>query len=294
MKVSILIVTKNRKVELEQTLEILENLINKKIHEVLVFIDGSSDNTLELINKFNWVKWESSTISLGASRARNELYKKALGDIFIGLDDDAHPLTKNFISEAENIFKKDSNIGIIAFQEIKGIYQSDKDALRAANIVQEEYYCSDFIGCGFAISQKAYNSIRGFPVWIDIYGEESCVSIEVLSKDFDIIYSNKIKINHRVDIEARRLVGMNYFRFGKQLKNITFYYIVYFPFPLVKILKLYWHNFRKYALSDFIFFKIFFKTILEVLHKLPKVIKYRKPVSNSLIKKMNKLQAIKY
>ena len=39
---------------------------------------------------------------------------------------------------------------------------------------------------------------------VDIYGEESCVAIEVMSKGYDILYSNKIKVNHRVNKEQRR------------------------------------------------------------------------------------------
>jgi hypothetical protein len=75
---------------------------------------------------------------------------------------------------------------------------------------------------------------NGFPVWIDIYEEESCLSIEVMDKAFDILYTNAIKVNHRVNIAKRKLNKQNYFRFERQLKNTTFYY----PYPLLKIIKL--------------------------------------------------------
>ena len=89
-------------------------------------------------------------------------------------------------------------------------------------------------------------------------------------------------------------MGQNYFRFGKQLKNTTYYYLVYYPFPLISILKLYSHNFRKYALMDFSYFKIYFKAIFEVLINLPKVIKYRNPVDKSVIKKTRNLASLKF
>jgi GT2 family glycosyltransferase len=294
MQTSIVIVSKNRKEELEKTLLILEKLIDFSINEVLVFLDGCSDGSGLLKDKFNWVKWYSSKNSIGASAARHDLYPKAQGEYLIGFDDDAHPLNTDFIQQTIIIFKKYPNVGIIAFKEIKGIFNSDEEALGSSDFKEEEYYCSDFIGCGFAIRKDVYDATNGFPVWIDIYGEESCVAIEVLSNGFDIIYSNKIKVNHRVDKEARRLEGNNYFRFGRQLKNTTYHYLVYYPFPLIKILKLYRHNFIKYALTDFNCFKIFFKTIIEVCLNITKVLKYRKPIQNSLIRRIEHLSAIKY
>lgn len=294
MKASVLIVSKNRKKELEFTLGILEQMLDFSKHEVLVFLDGCTDDSLVLKNKMNWVKWYSSDKGLGASAARYQLYPKAQGEFLIGLDDDAHPLHSDFIEKTITLFKKYTNVGIIAFQEVKGIYTSDAEALSLSESPEEEYYANEFIGCGFAIRKEVYKATNGFPVWIDIYGEESCVAIEVMDKGHDILYSNAIKVNHRVNKDFRKNMGQNYFRFGKQLKNTTYYYLVYFPFPLSRILKLYWHNFKKYALSDVKFFKIFFKIIVEVTINLPQVLKYRKPVKKNLIVKMRKFKSLKF
>jgi GT2 family glycosyltransferase len=294
MQASVLIVSKNRKNELEKTLVVLSGMLDFSLHEVLVFLDGHTDDSLFLKDKYNWVKWYSSEISIGASAARHQLYPKAQGQFLIGLDDDAHPLHSDFIDRTRNIFDKYGNAGIIAFQEIKGIYNSDADALNKNKAEEEEYYCNEFIGCGFAIRKEVYEATNGFPVWVDIYGEESCVSIEVLALGFDIIYSNAIKVNHRVNLEERRKNGQNYFRFGRQLKNSTYYYLVYYPKPLLKIMKLYWHNFKKYALTDFESFKIFFKVIFEVWINFSKIWVYRNPVDNKKIKIIQKLPGLKF
>ncbi|RTY85566.1 glycosyltransferase family 2 protein [Flavobacterium sp. RSP15] len=294
MQTSILIVSKNRKSELEYTLNILAQIIDFSENEVLVFLDGCIDNSKILKEKFCWVGWFSSEKSIGASAARHQLYPKAKGQFLIGFDDDAHPLQSDFITRTLSVFERYPIVGIVAFQEIKGVFGSDQEALSQVNSIAEEYFTNEFIGCGFAIRKEAYQATNGFPVWIDIYGEESCVAIEVLSKGFDIMYSNKIKVNHRVDREERKLMGQNYFRFGKQLKNTTYYYLVYYPFPVVKILKLYWHNFIKYALSDIKCFKIFFNVIFEVLLNIRKILKYRKPISETIINKIQYLLALKY
>jgi GT2 family glycosyltransferase len=294
MKVSILIVTKNRKEEVKITLRILRGLIDLSIHEVLVFDDGSSYDTSELINKFDWVKWYSSEKSVGASGARNILYPNAKGMYLIGLDDDAHPLTEDFISKVEFIFNSYSNIGIIAFQEVKGIYSSNEEALKSANLNQADYFCNEFIGCGFAIRKEVYSQTNGFPVWMDIYGEESCLALEVVNFGYDILYSPEIVVNHRIDRLKRFEQGRNYFRFERQLKNTINYYIVYYPNPVLKIIKLLNHNFFKYAIKDKQYLVLFFKASFTALKKCKNTLGYRKPVSKKTIHKMQELKSIKY
>jgi GT2 family glycosyltransferase len=295
MLASILIVSKNRKEDLEFTLNVLAPLIDLSVHEMLVFLDGCTDDSSILKDKMDWVKWYSSEKSIGTSAARHQLYPKAKGQFLIGLDDDAHPLNTDFIEQMINLFNKYTNVGIIAFHEVKGIYTSDADVFGQSEFfLEEEYYTNEFIGCGFAIRKEVYEATKGFPIWIDIYGEESCVAMEVMAKGLDILYSNKIKVNHRVNKDVRKNEGKNYFRFGRQLKNSTYYFLVYYPFPLLRIIKLYWHNFKKYALTDATFFKIFFKTIFEVMLHLPRVLKYRSPVQATLINKIRNLKSLKF
>jgi GT2 family glycosyltransferase len=289
MRASILIVSKNRKVDLLKTLKILDSLIDKSQIEVLVFLDGCTDGSQDLQTKLGWINWYVSSVSIGASAARHQIYPLANAEILIGLDDDAHLLNTNFIDQIENLFESNPKVGVLAFEEVKGIFTSDNEALLQSVHQEKQFPVSEFIGCGFAIRKSVYNLTNGFPVWVDIYGEESCLSIEVFAKGFEILYSNKIKVNHRVDREQRKLDKQNYFRFEKQLKNSTYYFLVYYPFPLINILKLYWHNFKKYALSDFEYCKIYFKVIYIVLINLPKILKYRNPVDKNVITQMRKL-----
>ena len=294
MLASILIVSKNRKEALEKTLRILEKIIDFSNQEILVFLDGCSDESQQLKKVFNFVKWYDSETSIGASRARHVLYPKAKGQIFIGLDDDAHPLQSDFIARTLTVFKRYPTVGIVAFQEIKGVFGSDQEALSQVNSITEEYLTNEFIGCGFAIRKDVYKATNGFPVWIDIYGEESCVSIEVLAAGYDIIYTNTIQVNHRVNLIERKKAGQNYFRFGKQLKNSTYYFLVYYPYPLGNILKLFWHNFNKYALRDINWFKIFFSVSVEVLRSMPRILTYRKPVTALVLDKMRKVKGMQF
>ncbi|WP_417236788.1 glycosyltransferase family 2 protein [Bizionia paragorgiae] len=289
MKASILIISKNRKSDLRFTLTRLNLLINNKEHEVLVLLDGCEDNVETLIEEFSWVNWTFLDKSVGASRARHMLYKQAKGTILVGFDDDAHPLQVDFIEIISDMFKNNPEVGILAFHEIKGVFKSDTEALVTKQKQNLQFLCSEFVGCGFAIKKETYFKTRGFPDWIDIYGEESCVSLEVLANNEQILYTNAVSVNHRVDIIARKKAGHNYFRFEKQLKNTFYYYLVYYKYPIVKLLKLLYHNFKKYALKDFTFFKAYVRAIATIILNLPKILKYRKPVSRSCIALKNSL-----
>lgn len=291
MKISFLIVTKNRQEELQFTLKQLQVVFDTVNHEVLVFIDGCAA-TEKLQTQFPWVKWYVAKESISASPARNFLYSKAVGEIFIGLDDDAHLISEKPIETIQGYFEANLNLGILAFLELKGLYKNPQVEL--TSIEKEEYLTTEFIGCGFAIRKDVYEKTNGFPTWIDIYGEETCLSLEVLDLDYDILYTNLVAVNHRVDIEKRKLQGKNYFRFQKQLKNSFRIYMVYYRNPSKKILKLLLHNFRKYALSDWTYFKLFLKALGNMFVNFFSVIKYRKPVRQSTLTRMKHLKMIQF
>ncbi|SFU61908.1 Glycosyltransferase, GT2 family [Pustulibacterium marinum] len=292
MKISFLIVTRNRVDDLRLTLVKLKAIMNIEVHEVLVFIDGCEE-TQHIKVDYSWVRWFESSKSISASPARNNLYQHAKGDIFIGLDDDAHPISQNFIEEVQQLFVQYKNLGIIAFQEVRGLFKSDDDALHNAK-KRTGYFTNDFVGCGFAIKKTVYQETNGFPLWVDIYGEEPSLSLEVLDAGYDIFYSYAIIVNHRVDVVKRKLQKKNYFRFEHQLANEIKIYAIYYPNPTKKIAKLLFHNFRKYALSDITYFKIYVSVLFSTLMNIGVILKNRKPVKKEIIKKRTELQAIKY
>lgn len=292
MDISFLIVTRNRPADLRVTLNKLEKIIDLEKHEVCVFIDGC-DKTTPLIEEYHWVQWSKVNKSISASPARNTLYKTAKGKIFIGLDDDAHPISVHFIEEVISRFRESVNLGIIAFQEVRGLFATDQEALKCSKSGLS-YITNDFVGCGFAIKKEAYDATNGFPLWMDIYGEESAVAIEVMDAGYDIVYDYNLKVNHRVDVEKRKTMGRNYFRFEHQLKNTIRFYMVYYPKPLLKIGKALFHNFKKYAIRDRRYFKSFMKVCFFTVINLRFILAYRNTVSPEIIIKKNTLQAITY
>jgi GT2 family glycosyltransferase len=291
MHISFLIVTKNRPEELQFTLNQLQGILDMNNHEVLVFIDGCK-GTEKLQNQFDWVKWFVSDKSISASPARNFLYSKAVGSIFIGLDDDAHLISEKPIETIQHFFQQNQNLGILAFYELKGLFENPVNELNTLG--KESFLTTDFIGCGFAIRKSVYEKTNGFPTWIDIYGEEPCLSIEVLDLDFDILYTNQVAVNHRVEGTKRKLEGTNYFRFEKQFQNSFRIFIVYYRNPFLKIIRLFWHNFNKYAVTDATYFKLYFKAIGNMILNFPMLLSRRDKMTTKTANKLKYLKRISY
>ncbi|MGB3776367.1 MAG: glycosyltransferase family 2 protein, partial [Leeuwenhoekiella sp.] len=269
--------------------------IDKTKHEVLVFLDGCDDNSNELLSQFPTYNWLESSKSIGVSPARRILFEAAQGEILIGFDDDAHPLQQGFIDITKQLFLDNQNVAVLSFEEIKGIYDNDHVALMN-HIPDQSYLCNSFVGCGFAIRNDIYKQTAGFPEWMDIYGEEGCLSIEIIDKGYGILYTSEISVNHRVDRQYRQTKGGNVFRFERQLCNMALYFLVFYPANRLprKWIKLFWHNFKKYALTDFNFFKAYVRGVFRFLLKVFQAWPARNPVSKSTVKKINSLPHPKY
>ncbi len=292
MEFSYLIVTNNRVADLSKTLDTIYSSIDLQKEEVLVYIDACEATEL-LRTSYPWVRWFSGTKKISASPARAFLYPKALGTYLIGLDDDAHIITSNHKEVLRTLFSN-SKVGILAFKEVKGIFESDVEALEEVGTKVWCYPTNDFIGCGFAIRKEVYDATRGFPTWVDIYGEEPCVSFEVLDLGYEIWFTNQIAVNHRIDRDKRKLQGKNYFRFEKQLQNSFFTFLNYYPQPFLPIVKLFYHNFKKYALQDGTYFRLYFKVIANIILNYQQKKKFRKPISVKTLDKIRALKSLTY
>ncbi|KVV15880.1 glycosyltransferase family 2 protein [Flavobacterium sp. TAB 87] len=291
MEISFLIVTKNRATELQFTLDRLVLECDFTKHEILVYIDGCLE-TEKIKEYYPQIRWFSNSYTISASPSRNFLYKQAKGEFFIGLDDDAHLISNSPIETVKQFFNKNQSLGIIAFLEIKGLIEKPEKNL--IGIKKEEFLTTEFIGCGFAIRKTIYDQTSGFPNWIDIYGEESCLSIEVMNLGYDILFTNQVAVNHRVDIEKRKLQGKNYFRFQKQLQNSFRIYMVYYRKPFPRILRLLCHNFKKYGTSDSIYFKLYFRAIGNMIWNIPRLLKRRKKMDFITDSKLKTLKGISF
>lgn len=128
MKVSFLVTYYNQKEYVKQSLDSILAIDKPCDWEILIGDDGSSDGTIEEVNKY--VKKHPDNIKLyvmprengkkydsvrRASANRLNILEHSTGDIFCTLDGDDYFCDTEFIKDAVEIFNKNQNISIVAF-----------------------------------------------------------------------------------------------------------------------------------------------------------------------------------
>ena len=183
----------------------LDSIINQdfKSFELIVIDDGSTDNSLEIINQ----KLSKSTISYnvihqensGVSSARNRGIDAAKGKYLVFIDADDY-VTGNHLSELYN--------GQTDFSMIQFI-KKDGDKLSSPHhFAAELMYCDDFI-------KKELNMEMPFNFWQLMYRAS-------LINDNGIRFNPNLVYGEDIDFALRALV------FGKEIaisNEATYYYI---------------------------------------------------------------------
>ncbi len=151
--------------------EAIESAINQTYSnkEVLVVDDGSTDNTKDIVKKFNNIRYFYKKNS-GAPDSRNFGVRKAKGEYIIFLDAD-NKLDPNYISKTYNELKKNPNVDFI-YTQLK-VFGSEKyitsfpdyniDKLKFENYIDA---CSLLKKNVFIYAQ--YFNIKGLQDW-DFY-----------------------------------------------------------------------------------------------------------------------------
>jgi len=217
MKISINIITRNRKFELERA---IKSCIKHKIKdmEIVIVDNGSSDGSKTHIisilefDKVNYNYYYSET-NLGVAGARNKALKLSKGDYIFTLDDDA-------IIETDDIFNKvivlmNNNEQIVAaalniYEPESKKYLIGKTYSVKNNKDNNEMRAFSFIGAAH-ILRKNFFEKKMYPENLMFGSEELYASLLIHKKDKILAYFEDIKVLHlpskilRVDGDKRKL-----------------------------------------------------------------------------------------
>ena len=289
MQVSILICTKNRRSDLELTLNKIGYLIDNISVECVVFDDGSFDGTYKFVaENYPKIIIKRNKISKGLIYCRNEMLNSTQADYAISLDDDAHFITEYPFESICNYFESNSKCGLIALRVFWGLSNP-------ISIVSNENpeQVQGFVGCGHVWRMTAWKSIPNYPAWFIFYGEENFASFHLFKKKWEVHYLQEVLVHHRVSLKSRKNNSDYTIRLRRSLRAGWFLYFLFDPICLIpkKMTYSLWIQLKlKVFKGDF---KAMFAIVLalfDLVWHMPLLLKNRDSLS---IKEYNNFQELK-
>lgn len=189
MKVCIGIVTRNRA-------QILSKAIRSALEqdhadkEVVVFDDGSDDETPDLRAQFPSVRWIRRDVSGGYMSARNHLMSTTDADLYCSLDDDAWFLGRDEVRLATAHFEQRPNLAAAALDILSPDHTDPSPR-------QDPKPYHQFIGCGHMLRIADVQEVGYYIETPGSYGsEETDLSIRLLDLGREIVYLPGVHVWH--------------------------------------------------------------------------------------------------
>lgn len=198
MKVSVLIATRNRAGVLARCLGEYAKQTYPDI-ELLVAINGSSDNTAEMLRtQFPHIRVLEFATNIGPL-ALNALAQEATGELLWRTDDDAYPALDTTIADAVHVMKSYPDIVAVTGE----VYEATIDyellnyytwPIPPGDMPPDGYPIPGFCGAVAMLRKEAFLRAGGF--WDGFYYEEEEVSIRMLMLGGRMSYVPTIRVVH--------------------------------------------------------------------------------------------------
>ncbi len=229
MKISVVIITFNRKDDLRNTINSYQS---QTYHdkEIIVIDNASQDGTWEMLNEeFPELKKFHLPDNIDI-KALNIGIQMAEGEIIWRTDDDSYPENKETFENIADIFKKHNGIDIIATEniDVRRNYKSYDwypFKIDRGNVPETGFKSYTFQGTGAGIRKKVFDKVGGF--WEFGFEELEFCTRAILS-GFNVRYYPNIRTLHFAAPGGR----LNTTRWISYLKQLLRYQWKYFPWPM--------------------------------------------------------------
>lgn len=189
MSVLVGIVSKNRAGILPIAIDsaLSQNATNVSVR---VYDDNSTDNTIELKNKYPQVDWEFGKENKGYVYARNRFMSEAKAEFFCSLDDDSWFIKNDSLSKAVNYMNANPDVGAVAFD----ILSPDRPNQNPEGPPVE---VGSFIGCGHLLKLEYIRQIGYYNPPPGFYGgEEKDLSIRLMDRGLKVMLMPGVHVWH--------------------------------------------------------------------------------------------------
>ena len=228
IKFSIVISTKNRLPDLEQTLQSLKVYTNREDVELIICDDGSTDGTSDYLKAYYPEQSIINSTSKGLLPNRNKLNDLAKGQYVISLDDDANFLSANPLEAIEKHFESNPNCGMLALRVFWG-----KDSITNTNSSLKAMRVKGFVGCGHVWRKETWDVLPKYPEWFVFYGEEEFASYQLFKRGLEVHFLPEILIHHRVDVKGRKKHKDYGVRLRMSLRSGWYLMLLFYPLSIV-------------------------------------------------------------
>ena len=239
---SIVIITCNRKDELQKTIQSCMTKVDMPT-EIIVVDNGSTDGTKDMLNALSNNKSciihpYFSDSNLGVSGGRNKGFELATSDIVLFIDDDAiFADESDLLDQAYMYMKKNEQIGALAF-DIYDLKEKGKLIDSFKNNDSQQNVTLSYVGACHML-RKTYDRQYLYPPKLMYGAEERYASILYYNMGLRVEYYSAIKVLHNPSTKTRmskvnthRNVMINQYVIKKLLlpksfyKKITWYFIL--------------------------------------------------------------------
>jgi GT2 family glycosyltransferase len=290
MKISLVILTCNRKSSISLLLESIEQQ-NRIPDEVIVVDNDSEDGTSDYVKThFEKVVLVRLPQNMGAS-GRNEGIKRATGDVIITLDDDVFFSGPSGVEDIEKIFGERKEISVLNFQILDGQTGEIIPFNWFHPYKMEDYadkeLLTDYISEGAVCFRKeVFDTVGYYPEEFFISHEGPDLAYRLLDNGYGIHYSPEVKVLHKCSTEHRVTWRNTYYDtrnqiwlavrnlpFTKAALHITYRLLTTFLFAL-----------RRKQLNWY------FKAVFDGFTGIKSELRYRKPISKETIRKIREIK----
>ena len=157
IKYSIIIPNYNKAEYIEECINSILNQTYKN-YEIIMIDDGSTDNSIEVINKFNIEPLKTNRLQAGG--ARNLGLKNATGDYIIFLDSDDYLSSNNVLEKLTNIIKDED---LIFLNYSKNTYGDIKEIIEEKEELSLKIETTKQLGCPTKCFKRRMLEGIGFP-----------------------------------------------------------------------------------------------------------------------------------
>jgi glycosyltransferase involved in cell wall biosynthesis len=192
LSATIVITTKNRKVELRQAIQ--SALEQTAEPEVLIIDDGSTDGTAEMVStEFPQARLDRSEVSQGLVVQRNRAARLASAPVIFSIDDDA-AFSTPFVIEQTLAEFDDPRVAAVAIPYIEP-NKSDRVMQRAPS--RNQIWVADtYVGTAHALRRDVFLQLGGYREALFHQGEESDFCIRMLDAGYVVRLGNSDLIEH--------------------------------------------------------------------------------------------------